>query len=131
MAFDTVPHTRLLHKLKCYGITGNVYKWVESFLSERKQQVVVAAGKSEWVSVTSGIPQGSVLGPILFVMYINNLPENLKSKTYMFADDTKIYKAIETPDDIKEVEEDLEHLAEWSRKWLLKFNEKMGVPMCW
>ena len=90
-AFDTVPHKRLIGKLKSYGIEYYTLRWIQGFLSDRVQQVNVNGTNSEWANITSGIPQGSVLGLILFVLYINDLPENIVSNVYMFADDTKIF----------------------------------------
>ena len=86
--FDKVPHRRLLRKLKGYRVTGNVLTWIDDFVSERHQKVVVNGAKSKWSCVTSGIPKGSVLGPILFIMvYINDLPESCDCSTLLFADD--------------------------------------------
>ena len=79
-AFDKVPHRRLIHKIEKYGITGNVLGWIESFLSDRTHCVVINNTKSHCAAVTSGIPQGGVLGPILFVIYINDLPEVVNKK---------------------------------------------------
>ena len=90
-AIDTVPHKRLIGKLKLYGIEYYTLRWIQAFLSDRVQQANVNGTNSEWANITSGIPQGSVLGPILFVLYINDLPENIVSNVYMFADDTKIF----------------------------------------
>ena len=90
-AFDTVPHKRLIGKLKSYCIEYYTLRWIQAFLSDRVQQVNVNGTNSEWANITSGIPQGSVLGPILFVLYINDLPKNIVSNVYMFADDTKIF----------------------------------------
>ena len=90
-AFDSVPHERLLRKLQAYGVTGYLLQWIRAFLSDRKQQVVVRGCRSEWVAVTSGVPQGSVLGPLLFLVYINDLPEVVSSSIKIFADDTKLY----------------------------------------
>ena len=98
-AFDTVPHQRLLTKLKAYGVHGSVHAWINSFLSQRKQRVVVNGAYSQWNYVTSGIPQGSVLGPTLFIIFINNLPETVESMVHIFADDTKICRKIATEND--------------------------------
>ena len=89
-AFDKVPHRRLLNKLRGYGISSKISNWIENFLSNRQQQVVVNGSTSKWIQVTSGIPQGSVLGPILFVIYINDIAEQLESEIYLFADDTNL-----------------------------------------
>ena len=98
-AFDPVPHRRLLLKLKSYEIEGKVWSWLEDFLIGRSQMVTLGDAESEWTDVTGGVPQGSVLGPILFVKYINDLPENVISSVKMFADDTKLYRHITTEDD--------------------------------
>ena len=87
-AFDKVPHTRLLVKMKAYGLSEKMCTWVQDFLSDRKQCVQVNGMKSQWHKVTSGIPHSSVLGPVLFVIYINDLPECVKSAVFLFADDT-------------------------------------------
>ena len=87
-AFDTVPHRRLIHKLKSYGISGPVLSWIKDFLSDRVQRVIVNGSASKWAKVLSGIPQGSVLGPLLFVIFINDICDSINSCSYMFADDT-------------------------------------------
>ena len=123
-AFDKVPHVRLLKKLESYGIGGDLLKWISSFLTGRKQRVRVGSATSEWTAVTSGIPQGSVLGPILFVIYINDLPEALKndSKAVMYADDTKVYRRTDTPNGQLKLQEDLDALYHWSETWQLRFH---------
>ena len=121
-AFDTVPHRRLLGKIKSFGITGHTPRWVQAFLTDRIQQVHVNGAHSEWANVTSGIPQGSVLGPILFVLYINDLPSTINSNVYMFADDTKIFNNIKSPEDRVVLQKDFDILAKWSDKWLLRFH---------
>jgi hypothetical protein len=104
-AFDSVPHRRLLSKLKSYGIEGPIYNWIESFLTQRQQRVMVNGAASSWSEVTSGIPQGSVLGPVLFVVYINGLPDVVSCGVKLFADDTKIYRAIRNRDDSRTTKE--------------------------
>ena len=109
-AFDTVPHRRLSVKLKAYGIKGALLKWIESFLGMRKQQVSVNGCLSSEKSVISGVPQGSVLGPLLFVLYINDLPDDLDSMVLMFADDTKLFRIIKQNEDTEALLRDLTKL---------------------
>ena len=90
-AFDIVPHARLLHKVQCVGVVGDILRWIEDFLSDRKQRVLVQGSSSTWERVLSGVPQGSVLGPTLFLIFVNDLPEKIHSKIQLFADDTKIF----------------------------------------
>ena len=121
-AFDKVPHKRLLEKIKGYGIVGPTLNWIEDFLKNRSQKVMVNGAGSKWENVTSGILQGSVLGPILFVIYINDLPDTVESDSYLFADDTKIFRIIKGEDDKEILQDDFTKLEEWSGKWLLKFH---------
>lgn len=121
-AFDTVPHNRLILKLKGYGITGNILHWIKDFLSDRKQRVVLNGTHSTWTNVTSGIPQGSVLGPILFIIYINDLPDAIHNFVKLFADDTKLFATVNNIDDKNSLQSDINQLLEWSQNWLLKFN---------
>ena len=118
--FDTVPHRRLLHQLQGYGINNQIIQWLPDFLIGRKQCVFVQCTFSEWMLVLSGIPQGSVLGLLLFVIYINELPKIVNSTIYLFADDTKIFRNINSPKDTKILQEDLDKSQEWSNTWLLK-----------
>ena len=96
-AFDHVLHQRLLNKAHHYGIRGCTFQWMASFLNSRTQQVIVEGQSTEKVSVVSGVPQGSVLGPVLFLIIINDLPDDLTSKTRMFADDCIVYREIKSP----------------------------------
>ncbi len=121
-AFDKVPHKRLIHKMKSYGISDQLCGWVRHFLTDRRQRVQVNGKFSRWHKVTSGIPQGSVLGPTLFVMFINDLPECVDSTAYMFADDTKLYRSIKDECDKDILQRDIDSLFDWSTKWLLKFH---------
>ena len=102
-AFDKVPHRFLLYKLSKYNVDPFVYHWIESFLYKRRQRVVVNCAHSDYSDVISGISQGSVLGPILFLMYINDLVKycNSESTLFLYADDTKIYKYIKNDEDRK------------------------------
>lgn len=121
-AFDTVPHKRLLVKLKSYGIDGKVLRWLEAFLSNRRQRVVLGEVVSDWVDVTSGVPQGSVLGPCLFNIYINDLPWNLSNVCKMYADDTKLMADVTEREDGRGLQSDLDATMQWSNKWLMKLN---------
>ena len=93
-AFDVVLHVRLTAKLKAYGIDGNLLKWIESYLVGRKQCVVVNGHSSSWSIINSGVPQGSVLGPLLFNLYVSDIPSLVSSPILFFGDDTKIYRSI-------------------------------------
>ena len=121
-AFDKVPHRRLLAKIKSYGFSDPLLGWIEQFLTGRTQRVIVNNIPSSNASVTSGIPQGSVLGPILFILYINDLPDLVLSETYLFADDTKLFRHIIDFKSAEELQGDLNKLQEWSSTWLLKFH---------
>ena len=127
-AFDTVPHLRLIEKLKGYGISGSLLMWLMNFLQGRSQRVVLNGIQSQWLEVTSGVPQGSILGPLLFVLYINDIAENIQCKLGVFADDTKIYSIINNMCNTMELQCDLDNMQEWCRTWLLKLNlEKCKV----
>ena len=121
-AFDRVPHERLLRKIKAHGIEGDVYKWIKSWLSNREQRVVVNGEKSDWGSVVSGVPQGSVLGPLLFIIYINDLDTGVSSNLGKFADDTKIGRKICSQRDNDILQRELDILQEWAKKWQMEFN---------
>lgn len=121
-AFDTVPHRRLLVKLEGYGVGGELLRWIEQFLVGRRQRVGVAGDMSSWSSVLSGVPQGSVLGPVLFVCYINDLPEAISSVIHMYADDTKIFRKVDEVVDREELQRDLDRLGKWTADWQLRFN---------
>ena len=121
-AFDTVPHRRLLLKLKNYGFEGEILKWIEDFLSNRRQRVIINGKSSEWKNVTSGIPQGSVLGPVLFIIYVNDMEDSLQSFCKVFADDSKIYAPVNSRADQEKLQTDLLKLSRWCRLWLMEFS---------
>ncbi|MCU7801386.1 MAG: reverse transcriptase family protein, partial [gamma proteobacterium symbiont of Lucinoma myriamae] len=123
-AFDSVPHKRLIRKLYGYGIRGTLLKWIEDFLSNRKQRVVVNGSASAWSNVSSGIPQGSVLGPTLFLIYINDLPDVVHSVVKLFADDAKIFSVVNNPQQALVLQTDIYNLVRWSIVWLLKFHHQ-------
>ena len=116
-AFDKVPHQRLLIKLKSHGMGESVVNWVRDWLSGRKQRVVVEGEESSWRPVISGVPQGSVLGPILFLIYINDLENEIGSNILKFADDTKMFRRVESQEDRHQLQSDLNKLLKWAEKW--------------
>ena len=121
-AFDKVPHPHLLKKIEAHGIGGNICNWISSWLSGRLQRVVVNGYESNWSVVTSCVPQGSVLGPLLFSIYINDIDDNIHSSISKFADDTKLGGACNSKLDHSLIQSDLNRLFEWSEKWMMKFN---------
>jgi hypothetical protein len=123
-AFDKVPHKRLIHKVKHYGIRGHLAEWLSSFLTSRVQSVVVDSKSSSSASVLSGVPQGTVLGPLMFLLYINDLPDQLTSSCRLFADDCLVYNNISSEPDVGVLQRDLHKLEEWQGKWLMSFNPK-------
>lgn len=115
-AFDKVSHSKLTLKLHHYGIRGKTNRWIESFLANRRQTVVLEGEKSYEANVTSGVPQGSVLGPCLFLFYINDIPDRLQAKVRLFADDTAAYLGIQSLSDAEALQRDLDELARWEEK---------------
>ena len=89
-AFDSVPHKRLLYKIEHYGITDNLLRWIDGFLSNRRQRIVLNGEKSCWQDVKSGVPQASILEPLLFLIYVSDMPKSISSHVFLFADDTKL-----------------------------------------
>ena len=123
-AFDTVPHKRLCLQLKCHGIDGKILSWIENWLSGRQQRVVLNGSKSKWKNVISGVPQGSVLGPLLFLIFVNSIETVVNSDVLKFADDLKMFRIIGDKNDHNEFQSDLDRLVKWSEKWQMKFNFK-------
>lgn len=117
-----MSHERLLHKLQFYGINQTLCTWVHSFLSGRQQRVVIDGCPSTLLPVTSGVPQGTVLGPILFLIFINDIAENIKSDIRLFADDCLLYRTITTSEDHHILQQDLDRLLHWADAWQMQFN---------
>ena len=121
-AFDEVPHNRLINKIKAHGIGSFVANWIESWLSNRYHRVVLNGYMSDWLPVLSGVPQGSVLGPILFIVYINDFDVNLNSYVLKFADDAKDFSEVSSLDKVADLQSDLDKLYKWSEDWQMMFN---------
>ena len=123
-AFDKVPHNRLLLKLQSYKINIDLIDWIRSFLSNRNLRVKINNTFSNWFPVLSGIPQGSILGPLLFIIYINDLPEecDLVSHIFLYADDAKFFRHIKSPADNKDLQISIDKVQTWTKKWQLKLN---------
>ena len=128
-AFDTVPHKRLLAKLKAYGFVGLTLKWIEVFLKNRRQRVIQGEIVSNWIEIFSGVPQGSVIGPLLFVLFINDLPKEIVNVTKLYADDTKIFSQIVSQSSAMKLQSDLDCAFKWTQEWLLLFNVSKCVVM--
>ena len=121
-AFDKVPHQRLILNLKFHGIGISIINWIGQWLTDRRQRVVVDGEFSNWKPVLSGVPQGSVLGPILFLIYVNDLEEGVTSKILKFADDTKLFTTIKGNGDKQQLQDDIDKLIKWSEKLQMLFN---------
>ena len=121
-AFDKVPHYRLILKLKSHGMGNSIINWIEQWLNDRRQRVVVDGEVSSWKPVLSGVPQGSVLGPILFLIYINDLEEGVTGKILKFADDTKLFRKVKEIGDKQKLQDYIDKLVKWSEKWQMLFN---------
>lgn len=128
-AFDKVPHQRLIIKLEKIGITGNIRNWINNWLTGRNQQVVIEGEKMKSKEVKSGVPQGSILGPVLFTIYVNDLEENTSSTISKFADDTKLIADVTEDKDVEEVKQDLKRIDLWTQKWQMECNADKSKVM--
>ena len=120
-AFDTVPHNELLIKLRTMGISGNLWQWFKSYLLNRQHCVKIQNKYSDLLPVLSGIPQGSILGPLLFLVYVNDIPQYTTSTTLLFADDTKCFRIINDPTGSITLQQDINSLVEWTTEWNLHY----------
>ncbi|XP_072032799.1 uncharacterized protein [Amphiura filiformis] len=128
-AFDKVPHERLLNKLHHYGIRNNLHQWIRSFLSNRTQRVACEGNFSSPKEVLSGVPQGTVLGPLLFLTYINDLPDMLSNQVRLFADDCLVYSTVSNERDMDSLQADLKSLETWQETWKMSFNPSKCTVM--
>ena len=124
-AFDSVHHHLLLFKLEHYSFSGSLLQWFRYYLSTRYQRVILDGCTSDWLPLTSGIPQGSIVGPLLFLLYINDLPNVINSrKIALYADGSKLYSRVSSHTDCQNLQADLHALCKWSSTWQLPFNAK-------
>ncbi|KAK3101624.1 hypothetical protein FSP39_004973 [Pinctada imbricata] len=122
-AFDRVWHTGLLYKLSEIGISGNLLSWFHSYLHNRYQRLVINGIETDWLSISAGVPQGSILGPILFLIYINDIVQDINSSIKLFADDTTLYVIVDSPASAaNSLNNDLDTIHAWSLKWLVDFS---------
>ena len=122
-AFDRVWHKGLIYKLKRAGINGLLLDWLSDYLTNRKQRVVIPGGRSDWQFIRACVPQGSILGPLLFLLYINDIVADIQSYVRLFADDTSLYIIVDNPISSAEmINTDLETIHRGAEKWLVKFN---------
>ena len=126
-----MPHSHLLLKLECLGIKGDLLRWLKYFLTKRYQRVIINGSFSNWLPVLSGVPQRSVLGPLLFLLYIDDIYQSIShSSVLMFADDIALYKEIVSSSDQDMLQADLSKVFEWSRKWQLNLNPSKCETIC-
>ena len=122
-AFDRVWHVGLLHKLRAAGVTGEILNWFNNYLSDRKQRVVLSGAVSDWLFIRAGVPQGSILGPLLFLLYINDIVTDIGSNIRLFADDTSLYIVVDDPSDAANcLNTDFDKISRWAATWLVSFN---------
>ena len=122
-AFDRVWHAGLIHKLEFAGVTEEALEWFRNYLSNRRQRVVLPGASSDWAYIRAGVPQGSILGPLLFLVYINDIVENIGSHIRLFADDTSLFIIVDDPiTSAARLNSDLDKITRWAALWLVTFN---------
>lgn len=121
-AFDRVWHEGLVFKLQSYGISGQLLGLIKNFLSERLQRVVINGQTSTWEKILAGVPQGSILGPLLFLIYVNDLPLNIESNVKIFADDTSLFSKVNLTNSVTILNNDMVNISKWANQWKMSFN---------
>ena len=119
----------LLFKLKHAGIQGSLHTWIRTFLTQRSQQVALDGAVSSSIHVTSGVPQGTVLGPLLFILYLNDISDGLTSEVRLLADDCIMYRQINNTKDSEDLQKDIDRLCAWEQRWQMKFNKAKCYAM--
>ena len=128
--FDRVWHRGLLYKLSCIDCSNPVVKWFSSYLSGRRQRVVINGESSDWSPIRAGVPQGSILGPLLFLIYINDIVKDIGSAIRLFADDTSLYIVVDSPETAAGIiNTDLSKMNNWAIDWLVRFNTNKTISM--
>ena len=121
-AFDTIPHERPLVKVGAYGFRGKITAWIRAFLTDRRQRVVIGDVKSDWIRVKSEVPQGYVLGPLMFVIFINDLADVVTNKLKLYADDSKLLCVLDRPGARQSFQDDLNRISVWCETWQMQLN---------
>ncbi len=122
-AFDRVWHIGLLYKLRTLGITGRLHDWLENYLCHRRQRVVINGVQSDWIYILAGVPQGSILGPLLFLVFVNDIVLDIRSDIFLYADDTILMRVVNDPViDTMILNTDLESLNSWAKQWAVNFS---------
>jgi len=129
-AFDRVWHIVLLKQIESIGIQGPLLSWIKNYLLNRKQRVVINNSNSQWRDIKAGVPQGSILGPLLFIIFINDIVTDIQSTIKLFADDTSLYLIVEDPNETADsLNNDLTKIHDWATKWLVTFNAQKMETM--
>ena len=126
-AFYKVSHRKLCYKLSCNGINNNLLQWIKDYLTDHSQCVLLDGVSSKSHPVLSGVPQGSVLAPLLFLIYINDITDSIISTIRLYADNALIYRVINSKTDTTCLQNDLLTLKNWAKKWQMKFNPSKNV----
>ena len=130
-AFDKVSHPALLLKLEAYGIQGPSLKWISAFPTNRRQRVLLGDSISQWSKVLSGVPQGSVLGPVLFLIFVNDLTDIIKNTCKLYADDCKLLASVQNAEEPERLQQDIHAVQRWCDEWMMQLNyEKCKVMHC-